>query len=262
LNTFSEAAPKVPHAYGSLLKQAAARPDHIGWQMTEILCANVQNIDHDTYLQACKNAIDASGIDKAVLLMSKAEKCVPHLKETFYSDVILHALHHDERYGGNKAQIAAGLAERCTTEQLKNADPYLLKLAIMGGYHRLTDSLLNKGISTSEPAMLIYAAAQKKDVYLADRLIKAGADLNGQNHAALRACMEIDDPATGMFLLRLGADFRGFLDSITKKDGYRSPLNQQEIGFIYALKSYWENSINITASSGQENEDGFEMDQD
>jgi hypothetical protein len=46
--------------------------------------------------------------------------------------------------------------------------------------------------------MLLYAAATKKDVGLSERLINAGADVNGQNHAALFATMNAGDPRTGM----------------------------------------------------------------
>jgi len=263
VNAFTAAAPKVPHAYGSLLKQAASRPDQFGMQMTGFLCSNAENIDNDTYLQACKNAIDASGTDKVVMLMAKAKQCVSNLKESLYGDIILHALYHDERYGGNKAHMAAELAERFTPDQIKNADPYLLKLAIMGDNRRLTNTLLDKGISVaSEPAMLIYAAAQKKDVYLADRLMKAGADVNSQNHAALRACMEINDPAAGMFLLQLGADFQGFLNSVMKSGADKNPLSGQEIGFIYTLKNYWETSINQSVPEKYENEDDLDIEQE
>ena len=75
LNTFTEAAAKVPHTYGSLLKQAAARPDNIGLNMTKFLCITAANIDHEAYLLACKRAVDTGQTDRAVMMLKKAAEC-------------------------------------------------------------------------------------------------------------------------------------------------------------------------------------------
>jgi hypothetical protein len=244
IETFNAVAPDIPHTYGSLLKQAAARPDPVGLAMTEFLCNKADNLDHETYLQACKSAIDTNDLEKAQILMKKAQDCVPDLKGAFYGDILLHALHYDETRGGKKTHIAAELAEQCTTKQISAADPFLLKLAIMSENRRLTDTLINKRIAvSSEPAMLIFAAAQKKDMYLAEKLIAADADINGQKHAALQACMNINDKATGMFLLNLGADFQGFKDSVMGKGTNNKPHSEREIGFLFAMKTYWEENL-------------------
>jgi len=159
--------------------------------------------------------------------------------------------------------MAAELAKRCTPDQIKSANPYLLEFAIMGDNRHLTNTLLDKGFPiASDSAMLIYSAAQNKDVYLADRLIKAGVDVNSQNHAALRTCMDIMDHAAGMFLLKLGADFQGFLNSVTNKDTDKSPLIGQKKEFIHALENYWETSINHSVPERPENDDDLDMEQE
>jgi hypothetical protein len=255
VKAFIQAAEKVPHAYGNLMKQAAERPDDSSFQMLEYLCHYAYDLDNDTYLQACKNAVNTGRIDKAALIMKKAQDCVLNVKDSFYGDVILHALNYDEKHDGHKSYMAVGLAQLCTPEQISKADPHLLKLAIMGNNRNLTNALLDNGISVkSEPAMLIYAAAQKKDVYLSECLINAGADVNGQHHAALCACMNTGDHATGMFLLKLGADFQGFYDYVTDRGKDRKPLSEKEIGFLYTLKGYWDNNMNPPAQA-QDDED-------
>ncbi len=255
VQAFKIAAEKVPHAYGNLLVKAAARPGDSGLQMCEHLCRRAYDLSNDIYMQACKNAINTGDIEKAARLMTNANSCVSNLKGTFYGDVILHALSYDEKFGGHKGHMAVALTQYCTSEQISKADPHLLKLAIMSDNLNLTDALLSKNISvTSEPAMLIFAAAQKKDVYLSERLINAGADVNGQHHAALRACMNTNDHATGMFLLKLGADFQGFHDSVTETGRDKKPLTEQETGFLFALKSYWDNNINHPAQGQDDGE--------
>ena len=153
------------------------------------------------------------------------------------------------------------MAAASTPEQIKRADPFLLKLAIMNNNRELTSLLLDRGISVKdEPAMLLYAAAQKKDVYLADRLIKAGADVNGQKHAALSACMNRSDLPTAMFLLKCGADFEDFQSMIMKTAAAPGKkLSEQETGFLFALKGFWDNNINN--SQEIENEDDADMEQ-
>ncbi|MDR2089133.1 MAG: ankyrin repeat domain-containing protein [Clostridiales Family XIII bacterium] len=227
-----EAVPHIPHVYGNLLEQAAARPGETGRNMTKLLCDAATEIDNDMYLRACKNAVNTNDTDRALMMLSSAESCVPNLKPGFYGDVLLHALSADEKHGGRKTHAAATIAEHCTPEQVRGADPFLLKLAIMHDDRRLINALLDRNISvTDEPAMLIYAAAQKKDVEPAARLIGAGADVNGQNHAALFAAMGSNDHATGMFLLKCGADFEGFSNEVIEHGVKGRKLTENEIGF-------------------------------
>jgi hypothetical protein len=249
-----------------LLEKAAARPDMTGREMTEMLCVTAAEIDNDMYLRACKNAVDANDVDRVVRMISFAKKCVPDLKPGFYGDILLHALSHDERYGGRKTNAAATIAGYCTPTHIQGADPFLLKLAIMHDNRQLIDTLLDRGISVRhEPAMLLFAAAQKKDVYLAERLIKAGADVNGQKHAALFACMNTNDLPSAMFLLKCGADFEAFSNEVTEHGVSGRKLTDNETGFFYALKGFWENNINKSADAaagqigGQEDDYDMEM---
>jgi hypothetical protein len=243
-DALTEAMPHVPHAYGNLLELAAARPDTIGREMTERLCAASTEYDCDAYLRACKNAVNTNDTARTLFMLSNADACVVDVKPEFYGAVIAHALSRDEKHGGRKTDAAATIVEHCTPEQIRDANPFLLKLAIVCKDRRLTRALLDRGISVKdEPAMLIYAAAQNKDVDLAERLIKAGADVNGQNRAALRAAMRANDPAAGMFLLKCGADFEGFADDVTEHGLNESDLTEDEIGFLRVLKDFYDSRI-------------------
>jgi hypothetical protein len=136
---------KVPHVYENLLEQAAARPDRVGREMTELLCAAATKVSYDMYLRACKNAVDSNDMERTLFMLSKASDCVIDVKPDFYGDVILHVLSADEKHGGRKTHIAAAIAEACTQEQIRGADPYLLRLAITHDDRRLTNALLDKG---------------------------------------------------------------------------------------------------------------------
>jgi hypothetical protein len=252
-----ETLPHIPHVYGNLLEQAAARPDGTGRSMTELLCAAATEIDNDMYLRACKNAVNVNDTDRVLMMLSSAESCVPNLKPGFYGDVLLHALCEDEKHGGRKTNAAVTIAEHCAPERIRDADPFLLKLAIMHDNRRLTNALLDRDIPVKdEPAMLIYAAAQKKDVDLAARLIKAGADVNGQGYAVLYAAMSANDPATGMFLLKCGADFEGFSDEVTEHGVKGRKLTENEIGFFCTLKEFYDSRIRHSdEAEGAEDED-------
>jgi hypothetical protein len=259
---FSEALPGVPPAaQGDLLLHAASCPGAIGREMTARLLETAKNINYEQYLRACRNAIDSGDADKTLMMAQKAEACAEAPAKALYGDLIQHAFSYSEKYGRDK-NLALALAERGTPEQIKNADPRLLQLAIMRDDRRLANALLDKGISVKhEPAMLFYAAAQNKDVYLAERLMKAGADVNSIGHAALRACMNANDPIAGMFLLKCGADFEDFYDAAMKDgiDGRR--LSVDESAFIHALKGFYDNHINApdaAANMGQDDEDEWE----
>jgi hypothetical protein len=260
---------KVPHVYGNLLEQAAARPDAAGREMTDMLCAAATEVSYDMYLRACKAAVSSNDTERILHMLSKASDCVVDVKPEFYGEVLASALSYDEKHGGRKTHVAAEIAEHCTPEQIRDADPALLKLAIMYDDRRLTNALLDRGISVKdESAMLIYAAAQKKDVGLAERLIQLGADVNAQNHAALYASMRANAPATGMFLLKLGADFEGFSDDVTGRDVGWMKLTENETGFLHALKDFYDNHIKEPETAEQNDDDmepdddGMEMDDD
>ena len=261
MESFTDALPHIPHLYGSVLEKAAIRPDVTGRAMTEAVCAVAEEINKETYLRACQNAINSNDVIKSLNVVASAERCVLDLPAGFYGDVILHALKYDEKFGGKKSNIAVAIAEQCTPEQIQSADPYLLKLAISHENRKLTDLLLARNISVEhESAMLIFAVAQKKDIYLAEKLIERGVDINSQNHAALFACMNTKDLPTAMFLLKLGADFEAFSDEVTEHGENGKKLGYDEAGFLYSLKGFWEN--NIMKSQENESEDEPDMEQD
>jgi hypothetical protein len=244
VDAFKAVYQKVPHSYGNLLEQAAARPDAAGREMTELLCAAASEVSYEMYLRACKAAVNSNDMERVLRMLSKAPGCVIDVKPDFYGEVVTYALGYDEKHGGRKSHIAAAIAGQCTPEQIQGADPVLLKLAIMYDDRRLANVLLDKSFPvTDEPAMLIYAAAMKKDVGLAERLIQAGADVNAQNHAALRTAMNVNDAAAGMFLLKLGADFEGFSNDLTGRGGGGRELTENEKGFFHALKGFYDSHI-------------------
>jgi hypothetical protein len=260
VEAFRDAFRKVPHRYGELLEQAAARPDAAGREMSDMLCADAAGFSYDIYLRVCKAAVNSGDTERVLSLLRRAPGCAVDLKPEFYGDVILHALAYDEKHGGNKTHIALAIIEQCSPKQLRGANPYLLQLAVALDDRKPVNALLDKDFPvTNEPAGLIYAAAMKRDAWLTERLIRAGADVNAQNYAALFAAMNSGDTATGILLLKLGADFDGFANEAAERR--ENKLSENEKGFLSELKGFYDNCFG-PGETERDNDDPEQGDDD
>jgi hypothetical protein len=214
------------------------------------------------YLQACKNAVDLCDGARVSALLDKLPKRVPSPGDAFHSELVTYELTHDEKRG-NIYNLARDIISCHTAEQLRYVHPHFTESAIFSNRRRLAEALIDKRVGLdAEPGRLFLAAARQKDVSLAERLIKNGADINGQHYAALRRCAEDGDLQSAMFLLKRGADFEGFCDYIAPSAGTELPENAR--GFMRDLKSYWERGMEDKEQTEDEDEpdDDFDMEQD
>ncbi|MDR0818741.1 MAG: hypothetical protein LBN43_04110 [Oscillospiraceae bacterium] len=186
------------------------------------------------------------------MLLDKARDNIKDLR--FNGKIIGYAL-------TDKPKLAVAIADYCTPEQMKAADPSILCASIMKSNHQLSNILLATGIDvTTRIADYFYYAVLRKNAYLIEKLQNAGANINADNHRVLRYFMTNDDVASAKFLLRFGADFEGFRDHLSEIDGVGSELSEKNLGFLSSLKEYWEN--NIKPPEAERDEDDWELGDD
>ncbi|MDR2357238.1 MAG: ankyrin repeat domain-containing protein [Oscillospiraceae bacterium] len=258
----ADALPELPKSdYGELLAHAAARPGRTGAEMMRLLLNEDAAMQGAEYLQACKNAVDLCDGARVFLLLNKLTERVQEPGDTFHSELVTYALTYDEKRG-NIYNLARDIISCRTAEQLRFVHPHFTESAIFGGRRRLAEALIDKRVGLdTEPGRLFLAAARQKDVSLAERLIKNGADIDGQYFAALRRCVEDGDLQSAMFLLKCGADFEGFCDYITPSAGTVLPENVR--AFMRDLESFWENGMEDAEQAGYaDGEDEYENDED
>lgn len=194
--------------------------------------APINQSTQNTYFNICKSAINSGSLDSVQELMKNAPICVAGLEQGFYGDVVNYALskHHSD--------MALAIAKACAPEQLSGADPLLLKLALSADKtnNEFALRLIVGGIDVkSEPAMLFYEAAKNKDDTVIKMLIDKGGDINGQNHAALRACMDTKDIGSAKYLLEHGCDAAGFTKSVKGAN-----ITETDKVFLSELTAAWK----------------------
>ena len=255
LESLRESLPHVPHLYGNLLLEAVSQSDNIA--MThEILSASDNSLSNDIYMRACAAAIQNSDAQAVRLLMVCAENCVRGLDKEFYSDVLLRS------FSGQNESMPKAIIGEMTASQIKEADPHILKIALMEKNYDAAKELIYKGIDVaSGSAMLLFTAAKQKNVEIAQILLDHGADPNGQNSSALSACMRTNDVPSAMFLMICGADFNKFMDTIADKFS-NGKLSEDESAFVFAAKSFWENRMASRNDAAEETEHDDDMEQE
>jgi ankyrin repeat protein len=118
-----------------------------------------------------------------------------------------------------------------------------IKRALRTGNIRLLQALINSGQripftpSTVSHAIPTDAWPTQKQIPLAEALIKAGADINGDNCAALRNCITQRNPELLRFLIKSGAVLNG------AATGPHTPLH-------YATLSNWVEGAKILVQAG------------
>lgn len=220
---------------GDLLVHAAARPGRIGKEMTELLLAGAKDIPCETYMAACKCAVNICDLDRAVLLFEKADNCVKNLDVSMYASVIEHALYSNEKRG-NTENIALALIKKCTPEQISAANPYLLENAIVFNKVYVAYELIKKGMP-HDPDKVMFDVARSRNTQTFYMLRREMGE-NLQYSGALRFCMRWNNLDAAIFLLRNGVGFEKFRDAPETK-----ALNNDQIAFLSSLTHYWEENI-------------------
>ncbi len=103
--------------------------------------------------------------------------------------------------------------------------------------------LVQHGASCEKVApMLFYEVAKQKDLDFAYLIMDKGANPNGEKSLALTKCMETNDMASAMFLLKCGAKFEDFLSTISERLD-KGDLSEEESSFVFAVESFWKKNI-------------------
>jgi hypothetical protein len=261
---FADVLPNIADIYGDLLIQAAALPSAAGREMTQLLIETAGKFDSDVYLQACKNAVDTGDFDRVVYMVSKAQGCVTDLDEKFHSEVIFHsAFNHDEKHGGKSEHVAVAVVEQCTPEQIQNLNPLIVEFAAMHSHNRLAYKLIERGAhENADITKVIYNAAMNGNSSVIYRLKDAGVDIDGDNHAALRLCVDRDCLRGGLTLMSCGADFPDFYSEVMKESTNGRKLSRDEIEFLNKMWSHCPSELKpqeILTDMENDDEDDMEL---
>ncbi len=229
LGAFKEYAAKVPYQQEeTLLVEAAGRPGAVGRKMTELLMQDRCNIDHMSYCNACKRAIDINDPEKVLFMMEQAQCSVPQMELTFYGEMASYA-HLDHRF------IAKEIIKWCNEEQIAAAPSCLLEHFAMDGDYHTMSTLIEKGISGGDSAARILHTLtyEGQNSWMAEELLKRRMWVDTKDYRALYTCIQNKAVDTAKLLLDGGMDFDQYLKWAQARQ-YGAPAEAYD-----ALMEHW-----------------------
>lgn len=204
-DVFCSLYPKVPDRADDLLIEAAGRPGRTGGNMVQTLLSAVERFSPEAYLTACKRAVETGDLWRVQTLVSEAKTHLAEPSMSLAGEVILHA------YANDRKNIAAGLIDQCSPEQIAAAPPILLRQAAVCLDIQTAVKLVDKGIQPGDYAadVLHTLTAQHQD-WMAERLLEHGMPVAPDNYAALYACLNNGAASIGKLLLDRGIDLERY----------------------------------------------------
>ena len=241
LQAFHAAYPQAMERSGELLCQTAARPGAVGRKMTLLLLSDANQFDSDTYLAACKSAVDTGDAQRVLFLTEQAEHCVKDLDMSLYGEVISHAY-------SDKKHLAEKLIDQCTPEQIAAASSYLLYHAAMNSDYCTATALVEKGIDANQyAAEIIRAFAGNRNEWITERFLEKGLRIDNENFSALYACMDVGHIRAAELLLERGMDFE-----LYGHWAQSQPQNPAHQPVMTALAAHWEQLRGEPEQTGQQ----------
>lgn len=236
LTVFNDLSSRVTERHGGLLIHAAAHPGRIGSMMTESLLERAAGITNEEYLSACKNAVDIGDTARVMHMLEQAPKCVADLDCSLYGEVLYQTLTYGNEHKCGGTKMARSILNELEPEQIQNANPYIISLALSRRDENLACDLIRKGVDVSEhSADLYWTAACERYVWLIDHLTKHGGDINADNFGALRACVRCSNQYAAELLIDHGADFKGF-----REWSMSVYFSDADMRFIENIGAYWK----------------------
>lgn len=205
LEAFETTYPKVLDRAGELLIETAGRPSTIGRRMCRMLLRDASDITNDSYLTACKRAVDTADQQRVLFLTEQAQHCVKELSPAIYGEVI------DYAYGEYRRNITTALIAQCSPEQIAAASSRVLFRAAVEGDYSTMLALVEKGIDANEYADGIFQNLYAcQNGWMAEQLLERGMRIDSRNFSALHACIVNDGIRGGQLLLDRGMDFMAY----------------------------------------------------
>ena len=230
LAVFNDVYKKLPDRMDALLICAAARPGKVGLNMTASILQEARGISNEAYFAACKNAVAAGNVEKALMLADNADKCVTNLDRGLYGRVIEVAISE------HKMHIARALVKQCTSEQMQAANPYILVQAVYSKDSQLAFAIAEKKIDATLCAPELIRSLKYNNIdWMLKSLYERGMELKGI--PAMQACINLESVEMGQTLIDRGMNFKQFEQIMAGHPDFCKTNDT----FI-ALKQFWETS--------------------
>lgn len=236
LEALKDLYPNVPDQADSLFIEAAGRPGPVGRKMTAYL---LSSMDADTYLTACKRAVDIGDAERVKFLVNQADCCITNPRPSFHGEVIQYAYSEQPR-------IAKELIGQCTPEQIAAAPPILLVMAAQRQDFQTATALIDKGAGEKSYASEVLRILMSNHLeWMAERLLKQGMPVAVDDYAALSVCVQYDAVETAKLLLDQGMDldqYRLWAENHGKSGGHAETLE--------ALAEHWSELTDAPCQDG------------
>ena len=155
-----------------LLVLTAGRPGTAGRRMMLNLLADAEQISSDTYLAACKGAVDTGDMERVLILLEQADTHLAEPCPSLYGETALQAYAQDDR-----SHMARQLIRQASPEQIQAAPPRLLYHAACTGDCQSVLLLTEKGISAEAvEESVLHALQANGNAWLAGQLSERWQD--------------------------------------------------------------------------------------
>lgn len=226
---FSTLYPKVLDRTDDLLIEVSGRPGRVGGNMVLMLLSAVERFSPETYLTACKRAVETGDSQRVQVLVEQAKSHLPVPCPSLPGEVILHAYGHDHQ------NIAKDLIRQCTPEQIAAAPQELLTLPARNLDFQTMVDLVDKGVQPGDYAAdVLHCLTYSHQEWMVEDLLEHGMPVALDNYAALYVCIKNKAPEIAKQLLDRGIDLGKYwvrAEKQPKNEGYAETMEE--------LSEYW-----------------------
>ena len=203
--TFAALLPSTtdPEQQAVLLPEAAGSPGGMGAAMTRLLLDSGMRFSDETWLDACKRAVDTGEGQRVRLLLDRAEAAGPH--PSLFGDALCYA------YGQNRA-MARDLVCWARPEQVAAAPSKLLCAAAYARDLPMLTELLRKGLQPGDHAApLLLPLLTAYDGQRVAQLLKDSLRVRPEDYDAMNVCLREHALEAAEVLLGQGMKLDGYL---------------------------------------------------
>ena len=203
--TFAALLPSTtdPEQQAVLLPEAAGSPGGMGAAMTRLLLDSGMRFSDETWLDACKRAVDTGEGQRVRLLLDRAEAAGPH--PSLFGDALCYA------YGQNRA-MARDLVCWARPEQVAAAPSKLLCAAAYARDLPMLTELLRKGLQPGDHAApLLLPLLTAYDGQRVAQLLKDSLRVRPEDYDAMNVCLREHASSAAEALLGQGMKLDGYL---------------------------------------------------
>ena len=228
--TFAALLPSItdPEQQAVLLPEAAGSPSGMGAAMTRLLLDSGMRFSDETWLDACKRAVDTGEGQRVRLLLDRAEAAGPH--PTLFGDVLCYA------YGQNRA-MARDLVRWARPEQVSAAPSKLLCAAAYARDLTMLTEMLQKGLQPGDQAApLLLPLLTAYDEQRVAHLLRDGLRVQPEDYEAMNVCLQAQAQSAAGALLEQGMELGGYLEWAAVQN---PQLDNRAREILETLRSGW-----------------------